>query len=99
MLEVSEEQMIYLDSRYVDGTLLKAYKNYSSTYQQAVYRTWPTYTVNSYSYLVNEVDRIENIAATRLGNASLWWKIMDINPEIINPFEIPAGTLLRIPNG
>jgi hypothetical protein len=28
----------------------------------------------------------------------LWWRILDVNPEIINPQEITPGTQLRIPN-
>jgi len=38
------------------------------------------------------------LAKKFLGNSSLWWKILDINPEIINPQDISAGTQLRIPN-
>ena len=89
--------MIYLDSRYVDGNIVVPFRPISNTYEYSVYRTWPVYSSNFYYFLVNEVDRIENIAALRLGNPTFWWKIMDINPEILNPFEIPPGTLLRIP--
>ena len=28
-----------------------------------------------------------------------WWEIMDINPEILDPFNIEPGTKLRIPYG
>jgi len=28
----------------------------------------------------------------------MWWEIMDINPEILDPFTITPGTQLRIPN-
>ena len=90
--------MIYSDSRYIDGTLQVVYREYSGNHEQAVYRTWPSYTIDYLWYTVTDIDRIEGIAARFLGNPELWWKIMDVNPEILNPFEIPAGTALRIPN-
>jgi nucleoid-associated protein YgaU len=90
--------MIYSDSRYLDGALPVVYREYSGNHEQAVYRTWPSYTVDYRYYTVNEIDRIEGIASKFLGNPELWWMIMDVNPEILNPFEIPPGTQLRIPN-
>ena len=90
--------MIYLDSRYADGPLFKARDAKTNSYQQTVFRAWPEYNVQFYMYEVTEIDRIENIAVKTLGNSELWWEIMDINPEVINPFEIPPGTQLRIPN-
>jgi LysM domain len=91
--------MIYSDSRYIDGVLPVVYREYSQSHEQAVYRTWPSYTVDYLIYTVNEIDRIEGIATRFLGDPELWWRIMDINPEILNPFEIFPGTQLRIPNG
>ena len=90
--------MIYLDSRYADGPLFKAADSRTGTFIQSVFREWPAYEVKYHWYVVTEIDRIENIAVQTLGNPELWWQIMDINPEILNPFEIPAGTELRIPN-
>ena len=90
--------MIYLDSRYADGILFETYNAKSGYHSPTVYRTWPGYVVDVYFYEVTEIDRIENIAVKTLGNPELWWQIMDVNPEILNPFEIPAGTTLRIPS-
>ena len=90
---------IYLDSRYADGPLFKARDARTSNHIATVLREWPSYSLPFYLYKVNEIDRIENIAVKFLGNGELWWKIMDINPEILNPFDIPPGTELRIPNG
>ena len=89
--------MIYLDSRYADGPLFKALDARTGTHVQSVFRQWPTFSKQTYYYEVSTIDRIEGIAVQTLGNPELWWQIMDLNPEIINPFEIPAGTLLRIP--
>lgn len=90
--------MIFSDSRYVDGSLAKIYRAFSNTYEQTVYREWPSYNVDFFYYTYTEIDRIDELAATYLGSPDLWWRIMDINPNLLNPFEIPAGTQVRIPS-
>lgn len=89
---------IYLDSRYADGPLFKARDSRTGDYVATVFREWPSYSLAFFTYEVTEIDRIENIAVKFLGKSQLWWKIMDINPEILNPFSIAPGTELRIPN-
>ena len=89
---------IYLDSRYADGALFKGRDARNDTYVTTVFRAWPTNYKQVTVYEVKEVDRIEDIAVRYLGNPSLWWKIMDLNPEVLDPFDIVPGTLLRIPN-
>jgi nucleoid-associated protein YgaU len=49
-------------------------------------------------YTWQESDRIELVAYRFFKTPAVWWKIMDYNPEIGNPFDIPVGTVLRIPN-
>jgi nucleoid-associated protein YgaU len=88
---------IYLDSRYANGPLFKARDARKDVTVATVFRAWPTYISKFVLYEVTEVDRIENIAVKFLGNSELWWQIMDLNPEVLNPFEITPGTLLRIP--
>jgi hypothetical protein len=41
---------------------------------------------------------MDMVAASLLGSPDLWWRIMDYNPEIIDAFNIPIGTVLRIPS-
>ena len=43
-----------------------------------------------------ETDRIDNVATRFYGEPNLWWVILDMNPEILNPQNIPPGTQLRI---
>lgn len=90
--------MIYLDSRYVDGRILKVWNSQKQQYDLTVFREWPTYTQSYFIYEWVETDRLDNIATRFLGDASQWWVIMDINPEIIDPQSIAPGTQLRIPN-
>lgn len=88
---------IYLDSRYADGSLFMAQEPKSGDYNLTIFRTFPTYNVAYYWYEVTENDRIEGIATRTLGNPTLWWQIMDINPDVLNPFELTPGLQLRIP--
>ena len=90
--------MIFLDSRYVDGSIFKAWNALKEQYDIAVARTWPEYATSYFIYEWVEVDRLDNIATRFLGDGSLWWRIMDINPEVLDPSKIEPGTQLRIPN-
>jgi hypothetical protein len=88
--------MIYVDSRYADGNVISIETNAGPSI--AVLREFPTDSSRFYSYVWKEKDRIDLVANSLLGSPSLWWEIMDFNPEIINPFSIPVGSVLRIPS-
>lgn len=89
--------MIFLDSRYNDATITRIYDSRTATYQLTAYRSWPLVSVPFFYYEWQETDRLENLALRYLGKPSLWWQIMDVNPEIINPVSIEPGTQIRIP--
>jgi hypothetical protein len=88
--------MIYVDSRYADGNIISLETSKGSSI--AVLREFPNQSSGFSSYVWREKDRIDTVANTLLGSPSLWWRIMDFNPEVINPFVISVGTVLRIPN-
>lgn len=90
--------MIYSDSRYANGDINKVQDPRNSVYRLAVYRKFPKSRADFYFYTWVEGDRIDRVATDLLGSPSFWWKIMDFNPEIIDPFSIPIGTTLRIPS-
>jgi hypothetical protein len=90
--------MIYADSRYSKGTIIKAQDARTDTYRLGVYRNFPTGKSKFYTYTWVEGDRIDLVAAALLGNSTYWWKIMDFNPEIVNPFTIRVGSTIRIPS-
>lgn len=90
--------MIFADSRYASGYAYKANDSRNNQYQTTVVRNFPTKTLRFNVYVWKEGDRIDLIANEFLGDPSYWWRIMDINPEIINAFDIPIGTNIRIPN-
>jgi hypothetical protein len=92
--------MIYLDSRYADGSLYKAWdaRENKQEYHIAVGRQWPTYSSAYFIYEWIVTDRLDVLANKFLGNSEYWWRILDINPEIIDPLTITPGTQIRIPN-
>lgn len=90
--------MIYLDSRYVDGPLFKAWDARKNQYHLTVFRQWPSYQVAFFIYEWVEGDRLDNISNKFLNTPEFWWKILDINPEINDPTSIAPGTHIRIPS-
>jgi hypothetical protein len=84
-------------SRYYQGQITRL-PDTSGTYQLSVLRTVPSKAAQNFKlYVWQQTDRPDLVAARLLGNPQLWWEIFDINPEIIYPLNIPAGSVLRIP--
>jgi hypothetical protein len=90
--------VIFLDSRYADATIFKAWDSRKSQYNLTCFRRFPDYTKRYFIYEWVENDRLDNLANRFLANSTLWFKILDINPEIIDPTNISPGTQIRIPN-
>ena len=91
--------MIFTNSRYATGTVYKALDSRSNKYEIAVSRTFPQKTKEISYYYWAEKDRMDIVAGKLLGSPDRWWEIMDVNPEIVDPLNIPLGTKLRIPYG
>jgi hypothetical protein len=89
--------MIFLDSRYADGTIFRAYNPTKESWELTVLRQFPIKVSNVYFYQWVEGDRIDRVANNLFGEADAWHQIMDFNPEFSSPFEITPGALLRIP--
>jgi len=58
----------------------------------------PDWTFNFTYYRIKEGDRIDFLAHKFLKNKDLWWYILDANPEIIEPWNLKIGQVIRIPN-
>jgi len=84
-------------SRYSQGTLTRV-ANAGGVYNVTVYRSTPASTTGYRLYTWKSQDRPDSVAAKELGDSTLWWAIFDYNPEVIYPFNVPSGTVLRIPN-
>jgi hypothetical protein len=47
--------------------------------------------------IAEEGQTLQYLAFVYLNNASLYWKIADLNPNILFPDKIPSGTIIKIP--
>lgn len=88
--------MIASNSRYINTPQVISSVNGKDVlylgYQEPTAQTFQ-YT----NYVVNAADRIDNLASTFLGDPTQWFKIAQVNPEVINFFNLEPGTMLRIP--
>jgi hypothetical protein len=91
--------MIFVDSRYADGVLVKSFDARNNSIGVSVFRQFPVSDSEFYYYVWTQRDRVDLVAQKLLGDPNLWWLIMDYNPEYSNPFDIPLGANIRIPNG
>ena len=71
--------------------------NTAGVYNLTTLRTVPPQTGVFVLYAWQNTDRVDLVAAKFLGDATLWWAIFDLNPEVIDPLNVPPGTVLRIP--
>ena len=92
--------MIERVSRYYNGPLLQTAHKYTGDPAISVYRAFPTSkTVRYIEYTWVEGDTISVLAQAYGLGAKYWWEILEINPEIDDPFAIAPGTKLRVPYG
>jgi phage tail protein X len=90
--------MIFFDSRYATGEIRRAFDSRNDKYRLTVFRSWPYLSATFLFYEWVDGDRVDVIAEKFYGRAELWWRILDANPEIIDPLTIAPGTVIRIPN-
>ena len=84
--------MIYVNSRYYDGDL------YQKDNKIFVTRSFPVNnSVRILGYIWRQNDRPDQVASYFLNDPNSWSVIMDLNPHIMDPLNIPAGTPIRIP--
>lgn len=48
-------------------------------------------------YVTIEGDRFDTLAQRLWQDPLKWWVIADMNPQVLFPAEIPAGTIIRLP--
>lgn len=99
--------MISTDSRYVGATIVVEEHDVTAVVNgvETKVRRTTTHTRRNFPnpiqahdlYTWKETDRLDNVAAALLGDARLWWRILDINPIIQDPHDIRPGEQIRIP--
>jgi hypothetical protein len=89
--------VIYTDSRYANGIVVRSFDSRKAIFEITLFRQFSESTSKFFYYTWTQRDRIDLVANELLGDPTVWWVIMDYNPEISNPLDIPIGTVLRIP--
>lgn len=92
--------MIYLNSRYADSEITYILDSRSGISRAAVLRSIPEQEDTQqygFVYYWRDGDRLDLLAYRMYGASADWWKILDANPDIVNPLQIEPGTSIRIP--
>jgi hypothetical protein len=90
---------IYKGSRYEYSTIDFVSKTVNGSPNPIVfYHFNPSGKINYYEHSYVSGERLDQLAATYYKNAEYWWIIPTFNPQIVDFTNIPAGTVLRIPN-
>ena len=91
--------MIFANSRYEDTE--KVYVDTPDGRERRQVVSFPRYYSARFiakKHIVREDQRLDQIAALYYGDPESWWMISVANPEVFYPEEVPAGTVLRIPD-
>lgn len=90
--------MLSPTSRYADGIFGVVVDVHAEQPTLYAYRNFNVpEKVKYYVYTMKIGDRVDVLASVIYGKPELWHKIMDVNPEILEPFSIAPGTVIRIP--
>jgi nucleoid-associated protein YgaU len=88
--------MIAANSRYASSDLVTFDVNGST--RKVIMPTEPVASTFAYvSHIYAGTETIDNLAATYFGDPTQWWRIANVNPEIMDWTNIVPGTTLRIP--
>lgn len=89
---------IYQGSRYEYSTVdFVATQEDTDNNAVVFYDSYFQDSMGYYTYTVVEGDRLDQIADAFYKMPDRWWYILDNNPQVYDPFNLPAGTVLRIP--
>lgn len=87
-------------SRYYDGPLSQTQHKYTGDYVISVYRKFSDKVgINYILHVWEDGDNFATLAEAYKIGPKYWWEILEINPEILDPFDIAPGTRIRIPYG
>lgn len=89
--------MIFSNSRYAGYTLELITDNQGDTRNTILLPEPKAVSFTYLTYSWTHLDRIDTLAYRFFGNATLWWKIANANPEILYWDIVTPGTQVRIP--
>jgi nucleoid-associated protein YgaU len=89
--------MISKFSRYINGDFGQVIGK-TGVFNTHVYRNFSVDPRIEYIwYTFKAGDRVDTLASQYLGDSRAWYRIMDINPEVLDPFSLKPGDYIRIP--
>ena len=88
--------MISSNSRYASDTVTTV--DVDGRARQVILLNPPAAsTFNYVSHVVSAADTIDGLAYAYFGDATQWWQIANVNPEVIQWDNLTPGTSIRIP--
>lgn len=91
--------MIKANSRYAANPVSVTTGEDGKTRRVIVQRAPESFAATIQDYVWEDGDHLDELAYFAYGEPELWWKIAEINPEIMDWAEVPIGTAIRIPVG
>jgi len=82
---------------YADYNRYSILKNSDGTTQQMPFVKLPTNPSDKFEYWNTEYSRLDKLSQKYYGNPFYDFLILYANPEHVTEFDIPDGTLIRIP--
>lgn len=90
---------IYQNSRYEYSVVDFISTEYNGDANPVVFYTFSDLGLVSYKeHTYVEGERLDQISQLYYKRPGFWWIIMEYNPQIEEITDIPAGTVLKIPN-
>lgn len=89
--------MISLQSRYADTDVVYVLDPKSQTTRPTLLRDYQEDPVTFRVHRWSEGDRWDFLAQEYLDAPTEWWRILDANPEILDPTSMKPGALVYIP--
>lgn len=91
--------MIATNSRYISDLVVRV-QDANGNWNLAVYTSIPADQRIQYIYhTMTQGDTLTQLAYYAYNDDTLWWYIANANPEVQYWDDVPAGTVIRIPNG
>jgi hypothetical protein len=89
--------MISLDSRYAEADISFVLDPKAKTTRVTVFRSAPEDTATYRVHRWSDGDRWDFLAQEYLDAPTDWWRILDANPQIIDPTSMTPGMTVYIP--
>lgn len=90
--------MIFIGSRYENERVQYILDARSETTRPSVLRSALTEEPRTSGYTEwNSAFRLDQVADKISQDSERWWRIMDRNPELLNPWDLEPGTRVYLP--